>query len=97
MTEKEQLQREISKRIKQIRENKQIPQQDLAALCNFEKSNMARLEAGKTNPTLEKIFKMEDLFNIPVSAWRDIKSYLQKNDTPKKGTTTTPQGEDNGE
>ena len=64
MTEKEHLQREIGKRIKQIRENKQIPQQDLAALCNFEKSNMARLEAGKTNPTLYTLKKIADNLNI---------------------------------
>lgn len=52
MTDKDDLQRAIGKRIKVLRESKNIAQQDLAASCNFEKSNMARLEAGNTNPTI---------------------------------------------
>lgn len=52
MTDKEELQIAIGKRIKELRESKNIAQQDLAAACNFEKSNMARLEAGNTNPTI---------------------------------------------
>ena len=52
MSDKEELQRAIGKRIKALRESKNIAQQDLAAACNFEKSNMARLEAGNTNPTI---------------------------------------------
>ncbi len=60
MSNKEELQKAIGKRIKSLRENKKIPQQDLAAACNFEKSNMARLEAGKTNPTLYTLKKIAD-------------------------------------
>ena len=52
MSDKEELQRAIGKRIKELRESKNIAQQDLAAACNFEKSNMARLEAGNTNATI---------------------------------------------
>ncbi len=52
MTDKEELQRAVGKRIKELRESKNIAQQDLAAACNFEKSNMARLEAGNTNATI---------------------------------------------
>ncbi len=64
MNRKEQLQKAIGYKIRQIRENKKIAQQDLAALCNFEKSNMARLEAGKTNPTLYTLKKIADNLNI---------------------------------
>ena len=39
-------------RIKTIRTQKQMTQQELAGLCNFEKSNMSRIEKGKTNPTI---------------------------------------------
>ena len=38
----------------------------------------------KLKPTADKMFKLEDEFGIPVSAWRDIKSYLQNNHTPSK-------------
>ena len=49
MTDKQKLQIAIGERIKSLRTAKNIPQQDLAGACNFEKSNMARLEAGNTN------------------------------------------------
>jgi transcriptional regulator with XRE-family HTH domain len=46
------LQNRVGKRIQQIRIEKNISQQDLAAKCNFEKSNMSRLESGGANATL---------------------------------------------
>lgn len=49
--DKKEFQIAIGKRIKELRESKKISQVELAALCNFEKSNMSRLEAGNTNPT----------------------------------------------
>jgi len=49
------LRKKVGKRIQEIRIEKNISQQDLAAKCNFEKSNMSRLEAGKTNATLSTI------------------------------------------
>ena len=49
------LQIEVGKRIREIRIEKNISQQDLAAKCNFEKSNMSRLEAGRSNATLSTI------------------------------------------
>lgn len=54
----------VGKRIKQIRNEKNISQQDLAAKCNFEKSNLSRLEAGRTDAklsTLEKVAKGLDV------------------------------------
>lgn len=52
---KNSLQIEVGKRIQQIRIEKNISQQDLAAKCNFEKSNMSRLEAGRANATLSTL------------------------------------------
>lgn len=52
---KESIQIKVGKRIQQIRIEKNISQQDLAARCNFEKSNMSRLEAGRANATLSTI------------------------------------------
>ena len=66
------LQIKVGKQIQTLRELKGISQQDLAAKCNFEKSNMSRLESGRVNPTLatlEKICKalevnISELFNF---------------------------------
>ena len=49
------LQIKVGKRIQQIRMEKNISQQDLAARCNFEQSNMSRLEAGRANATLSTL------------------------------------------
>ena len=49
------LQIKVGKRIREIRIEKNISQQDLAAKCNFEKSNMSRLESGRSNATLSTL------------------------------------------
>ncbi|MCW4470358.1 helix-turn-helix domain-containing protein [Flavobacterium sp. MFBS3-15] len=54
------LHKKVGKRIQQIRAEKNITQQQLAADCDFEKSSMSRLEAGRVNGTLstyEKVAK----------------------------------------
>jgi len=51
----ESIQIQVGKRIQKIRNEKKISQQDLAAKCNFEKSNMSRLEAGRANATLSTL------------------------------------------
>jgi transcriptional regulator with XRE-family HTH domain len=49
------LQIKVGKRIQEIRIEKNLSQQDLTAKCNFEKSNMSRLEAGRANATLSTL------------------------------------------
>ncbi len=67
MSDKKQLQVAIGNKIKQIRVSKNIAQQDLSAKCNFEKSNMARIEAGNTNPTIYTLYKIAQNLDIPLS------------------------------
>jgi transcriptional regulator with XRE-family HTH domain len=47
---------------------------------------------GRMKPTANKMFALEDQFGIPVSAWRDIRSYLQDNTTSNKSDTSRGQG-----
>ena len=49
------IQEKVGKRIKLIREEKNIPQVVLAAKCNLEKGNLSRLEAGRANATLSTL------------------------------------------
>ena len=62
-----QLQQKIGQRIRELRESKGITQQDLAAACNFEKTNMSRIEAGRTNPTLSTLYKISQALEITIS------------------------------
>lgn len=67
MNDKVQLQLAIGKRVKMLREERNIPQQVLAAKCNIEKSNFSRIEAGGTNPTIYTLFKIAECLNISIS------------------------------
>jgi len=56
--------RGISIRIREVRQAKGITQQELAAKIDYEKSNMSRLESGKTDlriSTLNKVAKALDM------------------------------------
>ena len=64
MREKEDLQMLIGNRIKILREERNVPQQDLAAKCNIEKSNLSRIEAGRTNPTIYTLYKIAKNLNV---------------------------------
>ena len=69
---KTQLLIEIGNRIRLKREEKNLSQQDLAALCNFEKTNMSRLEAGRTNPTISTLFKISQALGIKLIDLLDV-------------------------
>lgn len=69
---KEQIQINVGNRIRQFRESKGISQQVLAAMCNFEKGNMSRIEAGRTNPTIYTLYKISQALEIKISELIDI-------------------------
>ncbi|WP_396154764.1 helix-turn-helix domain-containing protein [Flavobacterium macrobrachii] len=58
------LQINVGKQIQKIRESKGLSQQDLAAKCNFEKSNMSRLETVRVNPTLSTLVKVAKALDV---------------------------------
>ena len=62
----ESIQIQVGKQIQKIRNEKNISQQDLAAKCNFEKSNMSRLEAGRANATLSTLETVSKALDIEV-------------------------------
>jgi transcriptional regulator with XRE-family HTH domain len=56
----------LGARIKQIRTKKNISQNELALMCEIEKSNMSRLESGQGNPTILTLFKICDALEISI-------------------------------
>jgi transcriptional regulator with XRE-family HTH domain len=66
------LSKSLGIRIRKLREEQNISQQDLAAQCNFEKSNMARIESGRTNPTFLTLHKISVALNVSLSLLVDI-------------------------
>ncbi|MGI6677867.1 MAG: helix-turn-helix domain-containing protein [Dehalobacterium sp.] len=67
-----QLQQKIGQRIRELRESKGISQQNLAAVCNFEKANLSRIEAGRTNPTVSTLYKISQALEITISELVDV-------------------------
>ena len=67
-----QISAKVGARIKQLREERNMNQQDLADLCNFDKSDMSKIESGQANPTLKTLqiisqalqVKVLELFNF---------------------------------
>jgi len=72
MTDKKQLQIAIGKRIRALREEKNISQQDVAGLCNIEKSNFSRIEAGNTNPTIFTLSKIAKHLEVKLKDLVDV-------------------------
>ena len=70
------LSRILGNRIRKLREERIISQQNLAEMCNIEKSNMARIEAGRTNPTLLTIYKISQALKASLSELLDFESKL---------------------
>ena len=56
----------VGKQIQKLRILRGLSQQDLAAKCDFEKSNMSRLEAGKVNCTLSTINKIATALDVKI-------------------------------
>jgi len=62
----------IGLKIKKLRNELNISQQDLAAACNFEKSNMSRIESGKTNLTIGTLLKICEVLKVKLVEIVDV-------------------------
>ena len=57
----------FGKHLKQLRESKNLYQQELANLCDIEHSQISRIELGKINTTISTLFLIASKLNINVS------------------------------
>lgn len=53
-------------RIRAIRKEKKLSQEELAALANIDRSYMGHIERGEKNVTLTKIYQIADALEISV-------------------------------
>lgn len=56
--EREEVLIEIGLKIKELRQDKCLTQKDLAYSCDFEKSNISRIENGKCNMTIGTLLRI---------------------------------------
>jgi transcriptional regulator with XRE-family HTH domain len=64
--EKLKLQKQFGAHLKKVRESKGLRASELSELCFMERSNIARLEAGRVNPTLFMIRKLAAGLDITI-------------------------------
>lgn len=51
-------------KLKELREQKGLSQYEIAPLLNLKQATYANYETGKTQPTIETLCKIADLFNV---------------------------------
>ena len=54
----------IGRNIKELRKDKGISQVELAYMCNFEKTNMSRIESGNNNLTIKTLLKIAEALDV---------------------------------
>ncbi len=53
--------------VRKYRKERNMSQEQLALLCNIDRSYLGRIERGEVNPTLEKIYKLSNALSIKAS------------------------------
>lgn len=61
------MQIKIGSQIRKLRKEQRIPQTELAYRCDFEVSNMNRIEAGNTNITTYNLFIITKELNVSLA------------------------------
>lgn len=72
--EKSEILKLIGKRIKELRIKKGISQADLVGRMegNIDPTNISRIEAGRTNPTVITLYRIAEALEVDVKALLDI-------------------------
>jgi len=50
--------------VRKYRKEKNMSQEQLALLCNMDRSYLGRIERGEVNPTLEKIYELANSLDV---------------------------------
>lgn len=50
--------------VRKYRKERTMSQEQLALLCNMDRSYLGRIERGEVNPTLEKIYELANILKV---------------------------------
>ena len=65
--------KELGKRLKTLRETKNISQEKIALEINVDKSFIGRIEKAQRKPSLKTTFLMSNFFDMTISEFLDFK------------------------
>lgn len=75
---------------------KEIKVKNISKDLEVSHSAVSQWFSGKTKPTITNVIKMNELYNIPFEAWKDIKSYINESITSQQPQIdSTIQGQSN--
>lgn len=57
----------FGERLRELREDKNLRQEDVSALFGFGKSTVCQRESGKSQPDFEIVIKLADFFDVSVN------------------------------
>lgn len=69
---RDELKKELGKRIVELREQKGWSQSDLARACNKDRQAIEKLENGKVNPTLYTLLEIAKALEVSLSELVDL-------------------------
>ncbi len=70
--------KKLGKRIKELRENKSLSQQQLADILNMEASNLSKIERGIQIPKEESLLKLSNALNVNVVDLFDYEHFTDR-------------------
>lgn len=59
--------KQVGERIREIRKDKKLSLGKMSLLSDIKKSNLSRIESGKTNITLGTLYTISQVLKVPVS------------------------------
>jgi len=62
----------IGAKVKSLRESKGMTQIQVADLCDYEKTTVSRIEAGRTNITVKTLYKLSHALDVQMKELVDI-------------------------
>lgn len=63
----------LGKRVADLRKQKDMTQDDLAALCGWEAPNLRKIEGAKTNPTVKTLLILSEGLGVTIQDLFDIR------------------------
>ncbi|MFB6346162.1 MAG: helix-turn-helix domain-containing protein [bacterium] len=58
----------ISERIKELRQKKDLTQEQLSSLCNYSRTYIGKIERGEKSPSLETLIRLADALNTDLAS-----------------------------
>ena len=62
----------LGARIREIRKSRGMTQEQLAEIINVEQKHVSRIEVGKSYPTIDRLEKIAEAFEVPIMTFFDF-------------------------